>query len=755
MLRTISEFNYVNEFKKFITGQYLAKGLRVTVGAILPALVLYHFDLLAVGIALPLGALMVSLTDSPGPIHHRRNGMLASNMLNFGVAILIGYTRNFQWLLAFELTILSFFLTFIGIYGNRANSIGLIAIIVLVLNIDVHHAQDRVMSDALFLLAGGVWYMLLSLGLYTLRPYRLIQQALGESIFLTASYLKTKSKLYLPDVPDDEVYQELLPLQTGIHHQQEQVRELLFKARRLTRESTARGRTLMMMFIDSVDLFEQVMTSQQNYQALHRYFKEGDIMDQFRQLILEAANELEKIALVVQSGFSSRDEGKLDEYIAETEQSFIAYRDSHLNPDTLPGFISLRHILNSIRDIAKRIKRLHIYTAYNSESKNIINQDIDVKRFVSRQDFDVKLLAENFSLQSNLFRHSLRISSCMLAGYAVGQLLPFGHSYWILLTIITILKPAYSISKKRNIERLSGTLAGAAAGILLLYSVHNNTLLFGIMVFSMIIGYSFLQIQYSISVATITIYVLLSFHFLNPDDFRSLATDRVIDTAIGSVISFTAALFVLPAWEKDQVPQYIRKLMEANLQYFNIVARAFYETAPEIVEYKMARKETYVGLANLSDAFQRLLSEPRNKISQPELLHHLVVSNHMLSSHIATLGTYSQSLAPRYHSAAFRPVTESIVLQMQMGIALLQNNTNEVTDSAGQGFSQVRDIIQGLLAQRISELTGGTGTSNVRKTLSGFKTITDQFELIYSITTDINNVLKKMQDHLPAVKMIT
>ncbi len=745
MLRTISDFNYVNEFKKFITGQYLTKGLRITVGAILPALVLYHFNWLSVGIALPLGALMVSLTDSPGPIHHRRNGMLVSNVLNFTIALIIGYTRNYPWLLAIELTALSFFLSFTGIYGNRANSIGLIAIIVMVLNIDVHHIQERVISDALFILGGGVWYMLLSLLLYSLRPYRLIQQALGECIFLTASYLKTKSKLYKADANDDDVYKELLPLQISIHHQQEQLRELLFKARGFTRESTARGRTLMMMFIDSVDLFEQVMTSQQNYKALHHYFKDGKIMEPFRQLILEVANELEKIGLVIQSGFPSRNEERLDTFINETEQEFIAYRNSHLNPDTLEGFISLRHILNSIKDISERIKRLHTYTAYSSEAGNAVKQEIDVKQFVSRQDFDVKLLAENFSLRSNIFRHSLRISICMLAGYTIGQFLPFGHSYWILLTIVTILKPAYSISKKRNIERLSGTVAGAALGFILLHFVHNNTILFGFMVFSMIIGYSFLQIQYSISVAAITIYVLFSFHFMHPADFKSLATDRVIDTAIGSAISFTAAFFFLPKWEQEQVHEYIHKLMEANLRYFSAVAQAFYDVAPEIVVYKMARKEAYVALANLSDAFQRLLSEPRNKISQPELLHHLVVSNHMLSSHIATLGTYSRSLALRYHSDAFKPVANSIALQMQTGIALSQHNGSGIADATGKGFLRIRDIIQGLLAQRVSELTEGAGNSNVRKTLSGFKTITDQFELIYTITIDINNVLRKMK----------
>lgn len=737
--------NYITEFRKFITGQYLTKGVRVTVGAILPAWILYKFNWLSVGIALPLGALMVSLTDSPGPIHHRRNGMLVSNLFNFLIAVIIGYTRYYPWLLAIELTLLSFFLSFIGVYGNRVNSIGLIAIIVMVLNIDVHHAQERVFNDALFMLGGGIWYMLLSLVLYSLRPYRLIQQALGEGIINTASYLKTKARLYKTPVDYDEVYQDLLPLQINIHNQHEQLRELLFKARGFTRESTAKSRILLMMFLDSVDLFEQVMTSQQNYKSLHNYFKEGNILENFRLLIIEVANELDKIGLVVQSGFPSKNSGELDALIKETEDAFVVYREEHLQPDNLEGFISLRHILNSIKDISERIKRLHRYTTYSSEvSKEIKHHEIDVEKFVSRQELDPKLLAENLSLDSNIFRHSLRVSICILAGYLIAQQLPFGHSYWILLTVVTILKPAYSISKKRNAERLLGTLAGVAIGFLLLYYTKQDTILFGFMVISMIVGYSFLQIQYLISVAGITLYVLLSFHFLHPVDFRSLATDRVIDTAIGSAISFIASLFFLPRWEHEQVNEYIQKLMEANMQYFSTVAQAFYTTVPDINKYKVTRKEAYVALANLSDAFQRSLSEPKKNDTHPELLHQLVVSNHMLTSHIASLAIYAGSLAPRYHSDAFKPVAESIELQMQLGITLSHNKTGQFTYSTEKGFARIRDIVQDLLKQRVEELQKGTRKSNVRKELSGFKTITDQFELIQTITTDINNILKKL-----------
>ncbi|OJY81385.1 MAG: hypothetical protein BGP13_15415 [Sphingobacteriales bacterium 40-81] len=737
--------NYINEFTKFITGQYLTKGVRITAGAILPALILYHYDLLSIGIAMPLGALMVSLTDSPGPIHHRRNGMLVSNILNFVVAIIIGFTRYYPWLLAIELTLLGFFLSFIGIYGARASSIGLIAIIVIVLNIDVHHSQDRVWQDALFMLAGGMWYMLMSLVLYSLRPYLLIQQALGECIIETAEYLQVKSKMYSFNTDPDEIYKEILPLQINIHNQQEQLRELLFKARGFTRESTTKGRILLMMFLDSVDLFEQVMTTQQNYNALRSYFKEGDILEKFRLLIVETAVELDKLGLVIQSGFPPKGNERLSELITETEDYFVAYRESHISPENLEGFISLRHVLNSIKDIAERIKRLRRYSTYSSKvSKEVKPDVVDVEKFVSTQELDPKLLKENLSLQSNIFRHSVRVSICIFAGYAISQLFPFGHSYWILLTIVTILKPAYSLSKSRNVERLLGTIVGVFIGFLILNYVTETYILFIGTIVSMIVGYSFLQIKYFISVIGITLYVLLSFHFLHPVDFRSVSTDRIIDTAIGSAISFIGAFFILPKWEREQVDEYIARLMEANTKYFTTVAKAFYANSLDINEYKITRKEAYVALANLSDAFQRLLSEPSSRNKHPELLHQLVVSNHMLTSHIASLATYAKSLALRYRSDAFKSVAQSIELQMQYALALSQHKKSDLPVLNEQGFARVRDIIQNLRNKRVEELQSGTQESDTRKQFSGFKAISDQFELIQTIISDIINVLKKL-----------
>ncbi len=124
------------------------------------------------------------------------------------------------------------------------------------------------------------------------------------------------------------------------------------------------------------------------------------------------------------------------------------------------------------------MKRLRMYSSFNNDSTRNIPINVNLGKFVSTQELDPKLFIENLSIRSNVSRHAIRISLSMLAGYMIAQLFPFGHSYWILLTILTILKPAYSISRRRNADRLGGTLAGAVLSFFILYYIHSNQVLF-------------------------------------------------------------------------------------------------------------------------------------------------------------------------------------------------------------------------------------------------------------------------------------
>src|SRR5580692_10973863 len=82
--------DYVLEYKRFINSHYLNGAIRITAGITLPAILLGYFHNLSTGIVVSIGAMCVANTDNPGPIHHRRNGMIACILIIFLVTLLMG-----------------------------------------------------------------------------------------------------------------------------------------------------------------------------------------------------------------------------------------------------------------------------------------------------------------------------------------------------------------------------------------------------------------------------------------------------------------------------------------------------------------------------------------------------------------------------------------------------------------------------------------------------------------------------------------
>jgi len=729
--------DYIKEYKSFINSHYLSDGVRITAGIVLPALALNYFNLLSVGIVVSLGAMSVSITDTPGPIHHRKNGMLACIIINTLMAVFTALAAPYHVVLGGLMVIACFLFSMIAVYGTRANSIGVSALLIMVLNIDRHYQGWDVLLNAAYILAGGVWYMLLSLLLYSFRPYKLAQQALGDCIRGTANYLRVRAAFYQKDVDYEKTYQLMMEQQIVLHAQQNLVRELLFKSRNVVRESTTTGRTLLIMFTDIVDLFERTMTSYHDYKALHDAFNEDDILEQYRQLILELANELDEIGIAVQSGRTSEDTGILAAHISKTKEYFNEFRDRKRNAENVDSFISMRHILNSISDIAGRIHTLHLYTAYDKALTEKMAKPVDYDKFVTHEPFDWKLLRDNLSFASNNFRHALRVSIATLLGFITSLFFPLGHGYWILLTIIVILKPAYSLTKKRNYERLIGTIVGAAMGMLILYFIKDNQALFVVMLFLMIGTYSLLRTNYMFSVIFMTPYILLLFHLLNSSNFQSVIVERVTDTAIGSVIAFLANLILLPAWEHEQISNYMLEAIRSNKKYFAVIAGAFTGNPVTNTIYKVSRKDAFVALANLSDAFTRMLNEPKSKQKNTTQLHQFVVLNHMLTSHVATLSYYVKSSAEKLVSKDFAPLINTIVSKLEDAENTITDTKAETVASEEPAHNNIQQRLQILLQARRNELERGVSESITQKQLTEFKPIADQFNFIDNIASDI------------------
>ncbi len=564
----------------------------------------------------------------------------------------------------------------------------------------------------------------------------------------TADYLKAKGVFFDIGTDREKNYTEILRTQIIVQEKQTLVAELLFKTRSIVKESTHTGRVLMMVFMDVADLFEVAMTSHQDYEKLHRYFDDTEILTEYRHLINTLADELDEIGIALKSGRRSGYDKRIDAELIEERKHLKELRLHNLRPDNIDGFISLRHILDSIDEVATRIRALHQYTSYDAKLRRKKINTPDPEDFIMHQAIDPQLIIDNLSFRSNIFRHSLRISAAALFAYIISDFLPIGHGYWMLLAVIVILKPAYSLTRTRNIERLSGTIIGAIIGALVLYLVKNETAIVILLAISMIGAYSFMRKRYLVSVILMTVYLLLMFHLLDPKDFRSIMTDRVIDTAIGSVIAIVFGYLIAPVWEHERMNEYMNAALKDIINYYKLITSIFTGQAFDKKEAIVVRRNSWVSLANLSDTFTKMLSEPKRKQKNAEQLHQFVVANHMLASHIATLSYYADSLQPEYITEDYMPLITATTQALQQALDTLEDEKQSRDLIIKTDPEQIR-----LLSQRINELVTkrqeevklGQMETSTRKTLSDFKSITDQFYFIYKIAVDVEKISLKIK----------
>jgi uncharacterized membrane protein (TIGR01666 family) len=738
----MAEYNL--RLRKFLNSQYVYTGVRITAGVLIPAMVLYHYDLLAVAMGVPLGALFLALPDNPGPLHHRINGMIAGIIINFCVLVIAGYSHSSDLLIGIEIVVFSFLFSMFGIYGARADSIGLIALVAFVVSYGSGtFGQHPPIQTAVYFAAGGAWYSLLSITFSGIQPYKPVQQLLGEYLIEIGRYLEERAKFYDKATDVSKHLTELYPRQVVIQKHQNDLREMLFKTRLFVKESTNKGRRLVMAFLESTDLLERIITAQQNYTELHREFDDSDILDQFKQNIQLLAKHLELTGTAIQSGESFINDKAVDDALEQSRRSFFDLRTARLSSANMESFIKLRHILYSLTDLSERVKRLQGYTTPDRKVKEQVNEEY-LQAFVTHQDYSFRKFIDNLSLNSGQFRHAIRLTVAMLAGYILSLLLPLGHSYWILLSIATILKPAFSASRKRNIQRVAGTLIGVGIAFLTLYLSKSNTPIFIIMLVGMLIAYTTLRIDYFISTAAITLYVVLSFHFLYAASLNGLLLDRVVDTIAGALICLAAAYFILPKWESEQMNDMLKKAAEDNMRYFKAVAQYMKDKENEhLLEYKLARKSAFISLANVADGLQRMLNEPKSRQKQLEEVHQLVASSHMLTSYIASLAAYAEQHNGKYDVADLKPMLQYISRQFDLLNELHQNPGVMLRK---QDPFPISKKIQQLLQQRKTELEIGLSgdASTIRHTISLLKALTDQLQLINSVLEEEIRILMKM-----------
>jgi uncharacterized membrane protein YccC len=400
------------DIKYFFFSQSLSDGIRITLVILLPALICNYLGRLDLGLLISTGALCGSISDAPGPLEHRTNGMLYCIGFVFLMSLLTGFANHHIILLGLLILCAAFFFTMFAVYGIRASSVGIAALLIMILRMDIVMPPMGVITDSLFVLAGGIWYMLLALMFYHFQPYRQAQRSLGNCIHETSKLLLIKATLYDTSTDVNEGYKKLLAQQVIVNEKQDETRELLFKSKEIVKDSTPTGQALLITFTDTLDLYEQVSATWYDHSLLRIKFSSTGILAEISLLIKEIAWELDRAGLAIQSNIPYKKQFELIPALNELKIKIDAEKIGDNSN------LVLKKILINLRNVGERADAIANHFSAGKDKSRNLNRG-EYAKFVTHKEISWAIFRNNLSLESSVFRHSLRMMITLLFGFVI------------------------------------------------------------------------------------------------------------------------------------------------------------------------------------------------------------------------------------------------------------------------------------------------------------------------------------------------
>ena len=219
------------------------------------------------------------------------------------------------------------------------------------------------------------------------------------------------------------------------------------------------------------------------------------------------------------------------------------------------------------------------------------------------------------------------------------------------------MKPGYALTRQRNGWRLTGTLLGCAIALVIFDRFESMYALLGLLVLTGVLWYALLQLHFMLAATANTVFVLLAFHFMAPQDSFVIG-ERVIDTLLASAIALLCSHYVLPWWESNYMGSLAAALRRANLRFLRSglrfadlsrLARSHARQNPDTpmgaaaiqaqqdaeVQWRVNRKNVHIAFSNFTAAFYRMMAEPTSRQQHVEALNALLIQHHTLASHVS------------------------------------------------------------------------------------------------------------------------
>jgi len=736
----------VESIIRFFKSLDFLKGIVLAVAMLIPVfLSIYILEDIHVGFSIALGVLFCSPTDVPGSNKHVFFGTLIATFLSFGLTLLFGSVANILWLLLPLLVVSVFLVSYISVFGFRASLISFVGLLAIVLSFIHDYSQVSLLLHASLIALGGLWYLSLTYLKSILFPKIQVDQLFVKTLEKTVEYVRIRAELLGNTDNRPTLQHKLFELQIEINEHHETLREIILDSRSKSGSSN-RTRRQQLIFTELVDILELSIANPVDYEKFDSVFKKHkEKIEAFQQLVFEIANHLEHISKVIRKEEKLKANDKIPEILKNIDRHIDYYRILVGLPKARKGTLMLLNLKNYQEKQVQNV--IAIERVLNNYRKNDeILSAKEANRFITPQDYDFKKLTENFNFNSPIFKHSLRLAIVVLIGFAIGKALSMQNPYWILLTVIIIMRPSFGLTKSRSIQRVAGTLIGATIAVAIIL-ITQNTIVYGIVAaISLPLAYSLVQLNFRNAAVFVTINVIFVYAIFEPDILLVIQY-RIVDTLIGASLAFISNYVLWPTWQFQNIQENFSKAISSNQNFLKQVAVFYREKGEVSTAYKLSRKEAFLNIGDLNAAFQRMSQDPKSKQVELSTIYEIVVFNNTFLSSLTALGTFIKNNKTSDVPAEFIIYVENICANLEKAKQVLGksveiksvNSTNvEIAkkeyDAYFENLSQKRDheIAMG------EEHSASTG-AKLKETLL----VSEQLKWLYKLSEKLITSTKK------------
>src|SRR5690606_34823794 len=384
------------------------KGLLISSAAFSAVAICYYFFNMPMGIGMASGVLIISASDIPGNNKHHLYGMLTSTLLAMVNFLIIQHAFPYDYLIFIILGVLVFLNAYIAIYGFRASLVAFSGLMTIIFSVARPYSGEDLWLNAFYILLGSLWYIILAVIFGSFRTRQYSEVLINECMELTAEYLKSRVAAINPE-QRREALSKQLDLQHEINEKHESLRDILLHQRQRSGGMYSKRRQLL-LFIELIDIHEFAVANPfryKNYDSGSEKFKA--VTAQIAEVMNAIANSLLVLSNNASDKIANRSSlQQIEQLLGQGESAAKNFENSGDGEQHHNEVLQLKHLLDYVKNQYKKVKLVRAILRSTNAKNTLEVSHRDQMKFINAQDYSPKLLLENLSLKSPIFKQIRR-----------------------------------------------------------------------------------------------------------------------------------------------------------------------------------------------------------------------------------------------------------------------------------------------------------------------------------------------------------